>query len=154
MDDTWFQRVDLECRARNLTRGERDVIRALGRLMLMGDHAPSEARLASEAGVSKRTVSRAKARARALGLLAWDRRHAGAGLRRELPCAYRAEAPAGPVVRRERQKGAGQSLSTERRGIEAQIAALPPVTPGLLALWERRRLARIAVKHARDYRTG
>ncbi len=157
MTSAWFQRIAAERRAGNLTRAEADALRAFGRLLAMGDDAPSEARIANEAACSRRSVQRAKIRARALGLLAWERRWARGragdergtkqgmrqGLRRELPCRYRAETPNAPVVRRERQNGARKILSTERglrRSAEAQIAACGPITPALLALWEARRL--------------
>lgn len=68
---------------------------------------PSEARVADLVGVSKRTVCRAKATGRALGLLVWERQWAVMdGLRQERPCSYRVETPAVPCVRRERQAGA------------------------------------------------
>jgi hypothetical protein len=140
MDGTWFARIEAEHRAGNVTRGERDVLRALGRLLALGDDMPSEARLASEAACSRRTVQRGKARARELGLLAWERRFAGQRLRRELPCAYRAATPTRAVVRRERQAGALKVVQGNLlRSVQAQIAALPAVTPELRALWAARR---------------
>jgi hypothetical protein len=138
MDGTWFHRLEAERRANNLTRAEADALRAFGRLLAIGDDAPSEARIASEAGCSRRTVQRAKVRARTLGLMAWERRFLGAGLRRELPCRYRAGMPVGPVVRRERQRGGRVPESKIRRSVQAQLAALPPITPALRALWEAR----------------
>jgi AraC-like DNA-binding protein len=139
MDGTWFHRLEAERRAGNLTRAEADALRAFGRLLTVGDDAPSEARIASEAGCSRRTVQRAKVRARGLGLMDWERRFLGAGLRRELPCRYRAGMPAGPVVRRERQKGRAGTERLLRRSVQAQLAACGPVTADLLRLWEERR---------------
>jgi hypothetical protein len=115
------------------------VLHALGRLIAMGDDMPSEARLASEAGCGRRSVQRAKTAARSLGLLAWERRFAGAGLRRELPCAYRAETPVAPVVRRERQADKRVQESGFRRSVEAQIAACGAITADNRRLWEHRR---------------
>jgi hypothetical protein len=122
MDGEWFTRINAERRAGNLTRAEADALRAFGRLLAVGDDAPSEARIASEAGCSRRTVQRAKVRARTLGLLAWERRFLGAGLRRELPCRYRAGMPSGPVVRRERQKVQAGTERLLRRSVQAQLA--------------------------------
>lgn len=134
MDAQWFHRLEAERRAGNITRAEADALRAFGRLLAVGDDAPSEARIASEAGCSRRTVQRAKVRARTLGLMAWERRFLGAGLRRELPCRYRAGMPAGPVVRRERQKGGRVPESKIRRSVQQQLAALPVVAVDLLAM--------------------
>lgn len=147
MDGEWFTRINAERRACNITRAEADVLRAFGRLLAMDDDVPSEARIASEAGCSRRTVQRAKVRARTLGLLAWERRFAGAGLRRELPCRYRAGMPAGPVVRRERQSGGRRQKDIERglrRSVQQQLAALPVVTVDLLAMRREARRAGLA----------
>lgn len=143
MDAEWFARLDAECRAGNLTRAYRDALRTLGRLIAMGDDMPSEARIADDAACSKRTVARAKAKARELGLLDWERRFDNAGgLRRERPCLYRAERPTTSVVRRERQPGPRKIQVTDKglnRSVLAQLAALPTVTPGILALQAARR---------------
>src|SRR4051812_6656325 len=139
MEHTWFTRLEAERRAGNLTRAERDVLSALGRLLAMGDHTPSEARLASEAGCSRRTVARAKAKGRALGILGGERRFDSAGgLRRERPCVYHAETPQQPVTRRVCQRGKRVPESNIKRSIQQQLAALPPVTAELRALWEER----------------
>ena len=143
-DDTWPRRLDCERRAGNITGDRARVLLVLWRCCIRGDDMPSEARLADLAGVSKRTVCRAKAAGRALGLLAWERQWAVLdGLRQERPCSYRVETPTAPVVRRERQAGA-RSVSTSKEGrptrtARQQIAALPPVTAELQALWAARR---------------
>lgn len=155
MDAEWFARLEAERRAGNLTACERDVLKALGRLLAMGEDTPSEARLVSESGCARRTVQRAKARARVLNLLEWDRRFALDGTRRvELTCRYRGEMPAGPVTKRERQNGARNQKEMLRRSVEAQIEALPPVTPELKALWEARRQRRLSLGLAGIARFG
>lgn len=134
------ERLDLERRAGNISGDQARALAALLALVLGGDYEPSEARIASEAGVSRRTVQRAKATGRALGLLAWDRQwRVEDGLRRERPCAYRVEEPTGPVVRRprrERQAGA----RTVPLSVERQLALLPvPTAEHLAANAERMR---------------
>ena len=144
LDDSWPRRLESERRAGNITGDRARVLLELWRCCIQGDYAPSEARLADLAGVSKRTVCRAKATGRALGLLAWERQWAMAdGLRQERPCSYRVKAPTAPVVRRERQLGARsgsiREASGPTRSVERQLAALPPITAGLQALWAARR---------------
>lgn len=128
LDCEWLDRLDLERRARNVTGDQARVLTVLWTLVMNGDHEPSEARLASEAGVSRATVQRAKRTGRALGLLEWERQSRMEGeLRRERPCAYRVELPAGPVVRRPRREhqGAARAVSLS---VEQQLAALPAPT--------------------------
>lgn len=124
MTRDWLDRLDLERRNGNVPGDQERVLRCLWVLVMSGDDQPSEARLWSEAGVSRSTVQRAKRTGRALGLLTWDRQWRMEGdLRRERPCAYRVEMPAGPVVRRPRRgrqvEARSVSLSRER-----QIAAV------------------------------
>ena len=143
LDDSWPRRLDCERRAGNVSGDRARVLLELWRCCIRGDDMPSEARLADLAGVSKRTVCRAKAAGRALGLLAWERQWAVLdGLRQERPCSYRVETPTAPVVRRERQAGARSVRTREEgrptRSARQQIAALPPVTMGLRALWAAR----------------
>lgn len=104
-DREWLDRLDLERRAKNVTGDQARVLTVLWTLVLSGDHEPSEARLASEAGVSRATVQRAKRTGRALGLLEWQRQWRQEGeLRREQPCAYRVELPTRPVMRKPRRE--------------------------------------------------
>lgn len=143
LDDSWPRRLECERRAGNISGDQERALRALWQCCIQGDDAPSEARVASLAGVSKRTVARAKVTGRALGLLAWERQWAMLdGLRQERPCSYRVETPTAPVVRRECQSGKPSGSIREARGptrsVERQIAALPPVTVELQALWAAR----------------
>jgi len=139
LDDTWPRRLDNERRLGNIPGDQARALLELWRCCTRGDDMPSEARVASLAGVSKRTVSRAKATGRALELLLWERQWAVVdGLRQERPCSYVVEVPAAPCVRRERQSGA-RTGSTSRasgptRSVQQQLAALPPVTAELRAL--------------------
>jgi len=133
-DREWLDRLDLERRAKNVTGDQARVLTVLWTLVLSGDHEPSEARLASEAGVSRATVQRAKRTGRALGLLEWQRQWRQEGeLRRERPCAYRVELPAGPVLRRPRREhqSAARAVSLS---MEQQLAALPAVTEAMRAM--------------------
>ena len=144
LDDSWPRRLDCERRAGNISGDQERALRALWQCCIQGDDAPSEARVANLAGVSKRTVARAKVTGRALGLLAWERQWAVLdGLRQERPCSYRVKTPTAPVVRRERQAGALPVRTKEVRGptrsAQQQMAALPPVTAELQALWAARR---------------
>src|SRR3954468_365604 len=142
MDAEWFARIEAEHRAGNLGRAERDVLRALGRLLAVGEDEPSEARLVSESGCSRRTVQRAKAKARELKLLDWETRHQRTdGRVRRLPCRYRAEMPVHAVSCVKRHGGAGKVREEGMlRSVRAQIAALPPVTPEMLAIQHARRV--------------
>lgn len=135
LDDTWPTRLENERRLGNVPGDQALALLELWRCCTRGDDTPSEARVADLAGVSKRTVSRAKATGRALGLLAWERQWAVVdGLRQERPCSYRVEVPAAPCVRRERQSGARPGSISKARSVQQQLAALPPVTDELRAL--------------------
>lgn len=143
LDDTWTHRLDNERRCGNIPGDQARALLELWRCCIRGDDMPSEARVADLAGVSKRTVSRAKATGRALGLLLWERQWAVVdGLRQELPCSYRVEMPATPCVRRERQSGARpgsiSKASGPTRSVQQQMAVLPFVTAELQALWAAR----------------
>lgn len=139
LDDTWPRRLEDERRCRNIPGDQSRALLELWRCCIRGDDMPSEARVANLAGVSKRTVARAKVTGRALGLLLWERQWAVAdGLRKELPCSYRVEMPAVPCVRRECQSGAlPRSTGKTRRptrSVQQQLAALPPITAEMRAL--------------------
>jgi len=134
LDRDWLDRLDLERRARNVTGDQARVLTVLWTLVMNGDHEPSEARLASEAGVSRATVQRAKRTGRALGLLEWERQWRQEGeLRRERPCAYRVELPVGPVVRRPQREHQAAARAVIL-SVEQQISALPPVTDAMRAM--------------------
>lgn len=145
LDDAWPHRLDNERRCGNIPGDQARALLELWRCCIRGDDMPSEARVADLAGVSKRTVSRAKATGRALGLLAWERQWAVVdGLRQERPCSYQVEMPAAPCIRRERQSGARpgsiRKASGPTRSVQQQIAALPPITTELQALWAVRQV--------------
>lgn len=146
MDRLWLDRLDLERRNGNLPGDQERVLRCLWVLVMSGDDQPSEARLLSEAGVSRSTVQRAKRTGRALGLLTWDRQWRMEGdLRREQPCAYRVEMPAGPVVRRP-QRGRQDGVRAVSISVERQIAAVGMLSPAQLAA-NAERAQRIAMGH-------
>ncbi len=147
-DRVWLDRVDLERRNRNISGDQARVLDVLGRLALQGDTEPSEARLASEAGVSRSTVTRAKRAGKRLGLLEWERQPVYAGnLRRDKPCAYQTMLPPAPCVRRMHQ-GDGRPVSSrigsgQVRSVAQQLALLPVVTEAHRALVAER-MARVA----------
>ncbi|RYF24000.1 MAG: hypothetical protein EOO77_01015 [Oxalobacteraceae bacterium] len=139
MDAVWRRRLDQERRLGNLTASHELVLVAIGRDLVLGYPEPSEARLMSEAGVSRSTVQRAKTRGRQLGLLEWERRFAWDGGRRvERPCTYRTITPATAPQKRERQPEA-RTESTIQRSVEAQLRALPTPTQAQIKLWEDRK---------------
>ena len=71
----WLARADLERRADRLTALHVEVGRfALKRLGEDGQCDPTHATLAADAGTSERTVRRALAALRAVGLIAWEQR--------------------------------------------------------------------------------
>lgn len=143
MTRDWLDRLELERRNQNIPGDQARVLVCLWTLVMNGDDQPSEARLWSEAGVSRSTVQRAKRTGRMLGLLMWDRQWRMEGeLRRETPCAYRVEMPTGPVVRRPRR---GRQLEARSASIsvERQLALLPMLTAAQLAA-NAERMRRIA----------
>ena len=144
LDDSWPRRLDCERRAGNITGDRARVLVELWRCCTRGDDMPSEARLADLAGVKRSTVQRAKQDGRALGLLDWDRvRHYVGNLRRDKPCSYRVQMPVASVVRRKHQidarAGSKAKASGPTRSVERQLAAMPPITVELQALWAARR---------------
>jgi len=127
---------------------------AIGRDLALGYPEPSEARLMSEAGVSRSTVQRAKALGRHLGLVEWERRFAWvAGRRVERPCAYRTMTPATAPQKRERQADARTGSNIQRRSVEAQLRGLPTPTQSQIRLWEERKMALTAAACTPSVRT-
>ena len=117
--DDWTPRIEIERRLGNVTPSEALVLVELWRLLIVGDHEPSEARLATLAGVSRSTVGRAKKTARALGLLTWERqRDPGTTIQQERPCAYQLAMPTAPPVRRVRQADERQASRSIRQQLE------------------------------------
>ena len=94
----WTDRLIDEQLAGNLTPAFRDVLLATRSLRLNGNAAPTHHQIAHRAGCSRRTVVRAHARARELGLLATNAEFNG---KRGLRSAnrYRLQQPSGPVIK-------------------------------------------------------
>ena len=154
MDAVWRRRLDQERRLGNLTASHELVLAAIGRDLSLGYPEPSEARLMSEAGVSRSTVQRAKTRGRQLGLLEWERRFAWDGGRRvELPCTYRTITPGTAPGKRERQAEARVGSNIQRRSVEAQLRGLPTPTESQIRLWEERKMALTAAAWTPSVRT-
>ena len=94
----WRRRLELERRAYNLTLHRQKALREL--LAFWGGEGvfPSDAAVAGLAGVSERTVRRARVDARELGLLAWQRtRKLVAGRWRQGANRYTILIPSTPV---------------------------------------------------------
>jgi Helix-turn-helix domain len=99
---SWSNRVWQEFHAGNLTRGFRDVLLTLATYRGHGGIAwPSHETLADRARCCVRTVQRALAAARELGLVTWAERRVRAGWRwLRTSNVYRFSVPAGPVATR------------------------------------------------------
>lgn len=94
----WRRRLELERRAHTLTLHRQKALTTL--LAFWGAEGlfPSDAAVAELAGVSERTVRRARVDARELGLLTWQRtRKLVAGRWRQGANRYNVVIPAGPV---------------------------------------------------------
>jgi DNA-binding transcriptional ArsR family regulator len=94
----WLARIELERRAGRLTPAFADIARTLLRHLSEGGQCdPCQRRLAEQSGYSERTVRRALAALRDLGLLDWQRRlirdRRGT---RQTSNAYRLSTPATP----------------------------------------------------------
>jgi hypothetical protein len=82
MSGAWFSRVEREFEAGNLTRAQRDVLKALGRFSgCRFGVFPSHAFLAARVKCCVRTVQRALQAARDLGLVQWAAQRVRAGWR-------------------------------------------------------------------------
>jgi hypothetical protein len=82
MPTPWTTRIWQEFRAGSVSRAEKDVLCSLHTFRSTGGTAwPSHATLASRAGTCTRTVGRALAAARDLGLVSWVERRVRAGWR-------------------------------------------------------------------------
>ncbi len=136
----WRRRLELERRAHNLTLHRQ---KALGTLLAFWGAEglfPSDAAVAELAGVSERTVRRARVDARELGLLTWQRtRKLVAGRWRQGPNRYNVVIPAGPVCSGG-QAGRPRQVSKKKEAINRGDAALAEFTgqaaglPDLLAM--------------------
>lgn len=136
----WTDRVWHEFRAGNLTRAYRDVLLTLRTFRGSGGLiCPSHATLADRAGCVVRTVARALAMARDLGLVSWGERRVRAAWRwLRTSNTYRLMTPDTAVragmrrtVRRDRttgQNGRGGESPSKKGAIQAMMreaAALP-----------------------------
>ena len=151
----WRMRVKAEHLARNLTPARRDALVALQALICTGDTAPTDEAVAALAGCSSRTVRRARADARELGLLTWQQtRRLVAGAWRRGPNTYSLRVSADPVCPSGQPGRASQARKIERaqepaRTVAAQLAAyglpsLGAAAAELAALNARRAAARRA----------
>ena len=136
----WRRRLELERRAHNLTLHRQ---KALGTLLsFWGDEGlfPSDAAVAELAGVSERTVRRARVDARELGLLTWDRtRKLVVGRWRQGPNRYTVIVPTAPVCSGG-QAGRRRPVSRKKETVQGGGAALAEfirsasMVPDLLAV--------------------
>ncbi len=136
----WRRRLELERRAHTLTLHRQKALTTL--LSFWGAEGlfPSDAAVADLAGVSERTVRRARVDARELGLLTWQRtRKLVAGRWRQGPNRYAVAIPAGPVCPGG-QRGRPRALSKVEEASKERGAALAEFTrqaaagPDLLAM--------------------
>jgi len=139
----WRRRLELERRAHNLTLHRQKALRTL--LAFWGGEGlfPSDAAVADLAGVSERTVRRARVDARELGMLTWQRtRKLVAGRWRQGPNRYNVVIPAGPVCPGG-QRGRPRQERKKQEAIPGGGAALAEFTqqaagmPDLLAARRR-----------------
>lgn len=138
----WTARVWAEFHARNLTRGERDVLLTLRTYRGPGGGCwPAHATLADRARCSVRTVIRALAAARTLGLVDWTERRVRRGWRwLRTTNWYRFLTPAGRVVpaprpgriRTKCHGGTGGESQSKTEALGALLAAAGAL-PDLLA---------------------
>jgi hypothetical protein len=129
LSDPWFQRVEREHRAGNLSHAALLVLRKLaGYFGSRAEAWPSHATLAQAAGVSVRTVQRALAAAVGLGLITWATRRIRAGWRSlQSSNVYRKLTPTGPVQSCPRTGGQGDRRTTKEekpRRCERDLGAL------------------------------
>jgi len=94
----WTDRLNDETLVGNLTTTERDALLATRSLILGGNPTPTQYQIAHRGGCSRRTVQRAHARARELGLMATIAQFDGARGRRSAN-RYRLQQPRGPVIK-------------------------------------------------------
>jgi hypothetical protein len=154
----WRMRVRAEHAAGNLTPARRNALTALQGLMAEGNAEPSDAEVAALAHCSARTVRRARADAKRLGLLRWQRTRQQHGERVvQGRNHYGINVPASPVCPRpqkDRLAAQGRKNSKEEaqetpRTVSAQLSAFGFVSPAAareaLAAINRRRAAALGV---------
>jgi len=139
----WRRRLELERRGHNLTLHRQKALTTL--LAFWGGEGlfPSDIAVADLAGVSARTVRRARVDARELGLLTWQpTRKLVAGRWRQGPNRYAVVIPAGPVCPGG-QPGRPRQVSKKKEAIYGGNTALAEFTraavrlPDLLAMRRR-----------------
>jgi hypothetical protein len=120
-------RIRQERHAGNLSRAEEDVGEALCSLIAAGIDDPSWAEIARLAHCSLRTVARAMAKLRRLGIVQSRRRgELRAGRWRRIASQYCISLPAGPVLPRQRcscQTGGGSKLK-KKKGLQRTQEAM------------------------------
>ena len=143
--ESWTTRIWREFRAGNLTRAWRDALLTLHTYRGTGGLCiPSHATLAERAKVGVRTVARALAAARDLGLVNWTERRIRRGWRwLRTSNAYRLTRPAGDVQPAARpafprhattcQRGGGEESQT-KKGLLNEMLSAAAVLPDLLAM--------------------
>jgi len=141
----WRRRLELERRAHNLTLHRQ---KALGTLLAFWGAEglfPSDAAVAGLAGVSERTVRRARVDARELGLLTWQRtRKLVAGRWRQGPNRYIVTVPAGPVCASDGQPGRQRQARKKQEAFQdggVALAEFTQVAAGMPDLLAARRQA-------------
>lgn len=108
-------RVKAEHLASNLTPARRDALVALQALLCTGDTEPTDEEVAALTGCSARSVRRARADAREMGLLAWQRtRRRVAGAWPQGPNAYTPVLPTTPVSPRNASPPASQTVRASK----------------------------------------
>lgn len=144
----WRLRVKAEHMGGNLTPARRDALVALVGLMCAGEDEPTDEAVAVLAGCSSRTVRRARADARDLGLLSWQRtRRLVAGAWRQGPNRYDLRVPAGPVCpagQDGRAKKQGRKKEA-REGVRPAHIVVPPDAAKALAGIRARRAVQLGL---------
>jgi hypothetical protein len=139
----WRMRVCAECAAGNLTRARKDALTALLALMSEGDAEPSDAEVAALAHCSSRTVRRARADARLLGLLRWERTRQQRGERVvQGRNRYGVSVPASPVCPRHqvaRLAAQGRQIQKKEAQEAPRVVPIMPVHVAAAALEAIRR---------------
>ena len=160
----WIARAELERRASRLTALHVEVGRALlRRLGVDGQCDPTHATLATDAGCGERTIRRALAALRMVGMLAWEQRLVrrawpmggpGASRAEQTSNAYSLLLPGGPIAPPEKRRSRPSQLRLHcggQVGREVPLKMIHRELP-LLTEAERQRLQaiQIARKAQRD----
>jgi hypothetical protein len=144
----WRLRVKAEHLGGNLTPARRDALVALVGLQCAGDTEPTDEAVAALAGCSARTVRRARADARELGLLSWTRtRRLVCGAWRQGPNRYDLRMPASPVCRGGQDGRTRQTRKKDRtqERVRAPFLAVPAGAAEALAAVRARRAVQLGL---------